>query len=83
MILSSCSTTPQIQLIAPIIENDKRLTPKPTGSAMAPCEKYEGYESKNVKEVLSVIVRNAERYYRCASGKNEAILFIETTQNDS
>ncbi len=69
--------------MAPVIDqDDERLKPKPSANAITPCEKYEDFTSKKVVDILVVIARNAERYYKCSSGKDEAILFIETTQEN-
>ena len=67
--------------MAPVITDEEELKPKPSESAMKPCEEYEDFKSKDVKEILKVIARNAEKYFRCSSSKDEAILYIRTTQD--
>jgi hypothetical protein len=67
-----------VQLIAPIIEDSKELIAKPSVDVMTPCGDLLYYESKDVAEILKVIAFNAEKFFLCASGKKEAILFINT-----
>lgn len=79
--LSSCSTKPSIVLTSPVIDVPK-VTPKPPAVATQLCEPLLTFDSDDILHVIKISMMNAELYFKCASGKKAATIYIKSLQEE-
>lgn len=79
MTVSGCSTKPSIKLITPPKIDTKILKALPSADIMEGCEKLLPYNSTDEREVVTITIKNYNKYYLCASKLKSAILFIENS----
>lgn len=79
MTVSSCSTSPSVELIAPPKINVEVLKPVPPSDVMKGCDDLLLYDSTDEREVLTVTIKNHNIYFICASKLRSAIIFINNS----